>query len=62
MDRESAVGARVWESRETAGVVEGNGSENQLLQMIQGRLSFFIKRIRSMHIILHCPRMREKVS
>lgn len=34
IDQEGAVGARVWETRETLGVVEGNGQENNLLSMI----------------------------
>ena len=34
LDREGAVGARVWETRETPGVVEGMGSEKNLLRMI----------------------------
>lgn len=34
LDQEGAVGARVWENRETPGVVEGNGQENNLLTMI----------------------------
>lgn len=34
LDREGAVGARVWETRETPGVVEGMGAENNLLRMI----------------------------
>lgn len=33
-DRESAVGARVWETRETFGVVEGNGNDITMLQLI----------------------------
>lgn len=33
-DRESAVGVRVWSTREVIGVVEGNGTESTNLQMI----------------------------
>ncbi len=33
-DRQSAVGARIWETRETLGVVEGLGSENGSLRLI----------------------------
>ena len=33
-DRQSAVGSRIWETRETLGVVEGMGSENSLLRLI----------------------------
>ena len=33
-DRQSAVGARIWETRETMGVVEGLGSENGSLRLI----------------------------
>lgn len=33
-DRESAVGVRVWSTREVIGVVEGNGTESSNLQMI----------------------------
>jgi len=33
-DRESAVGARVWSTRETIGVVEGDGTDTAFLQMI----------------------------
>lgn len=34
LDREGAVGARVWETRETPGVIEGMGSEKNLLRMV----------------------------
>jgi rod shape-determining protein MreC len=34
LDQEGAVGGRVWETRETPGVVEGNGQGNNLLSMI----------------------------
>jgi rod shape-determining protein MreC len=34
IDQEGAVGTRVWETRETLGVVEGNGQEKNLLTMI----------------------------
>lgn len=34
LDQEGAVGGRVWETRETPGVVEGNGQGNDLLSMI----------------------------
>lgn len=34
IDQEGAVGARVWETRETLGVVEGRGQDNNLLTMI----------------------------
>lgn len=33
-DRESAVGARVWSTREVIGVVEGDGTDSSNLQMI----------------------------
>ncbi len=33
-DRESAVGARVWSTREVIGVVEGDGTDSATLQMI----------------------------
>lgn len=33
-DRESAVGARVWNTREVIGVVEGDGTDSSNLQMI----------------------------
>lgn len=33
-DRESAIGARVWSTREVIGVVEGDGSDTSVLQMI----------------------------
>jgi len=34
LDQEGAVGARVWETRETPGIVEGSSAENNLLTMI----------------------------
>lgn len=34
LDREGAVGARVWETRETPGVVEGMGSDKNMLRMV----------------------------
>ncbi len=34
LDREGAVGARVWETRETPGVVEGMGSDKNILRMV----------------------------
>jgi len=34
LDQEGAVGGRVWENRETPGVVEGKGAEDNLLNMI----------------------------
>ena len=33
-DRQSAVGSRIWDTRETLGVVEGMGSENTYLRLI----------------------------
>ena len=33
-DRQSAVGSRIWETRETLGVVEGMGSESSYLRLI----------------------------
>lgn len=33
-DRESAVGARVWSTREVIGVVEGDGTDSSSLQMV----------------------------
>lgn len=33
-DRESAVGARVWSTREVIGVVEGDGTDTSTLQMV----------------------------